>query len=231
MLRFALILTLLLSPSAHALTTSPHAFRIEDTKAGNVVLGAEQAALEHGESRKTILLLWGNLDIFGEVDEVVVLSGHVIFHDGSKLNKSLTVMGGSFESQPGSQVAAENVIAKVPGPAWRLLLSMGNAWRDNFDWVAKLCAGIVSSLVLWLLGWALFSGFPGLQKVTTGALAPNWAKNLVLGVLGSVGSCAVFVMLLISIIGIVLIPFYLLLLFFASLVSYLAAALWAGHRL
>src|SRR5476651_2033173 len=109
MLRKVLFLLLCLAPvGADALTTSDQAFRLEDSKEGNVVLGAEHAALEHGEFRKTILLLWGNLDIFGEVDEVVVLSGHVVFHDGSKLNKSLTVMGGSFESQPGAQVAAEN---------------------------------------------------------------------------------------------------------------------------
>ena len=224
------LLLSLLPTRAHALTTSPQALRIEDSKEGNVVLGAEQASLEHGEFRKTILLLWGRLDIFGEVDEVVVLSGHVIFHDGSKLNKSLTVMGGSFESEPGSQVAAENVIAKVPGPAWRLALTLGKAWRDNFGWVAKLSAGIVSGLLIWLSGWALFWGFPGLQTVTEGALAPNWAKNLLLGILGSAAACAICVMLVVSIVGIVILPFYLLVLACAATVSYSAAALWAGHR-
>ena len=38
-------------------------------------------------------------------------------------------------------------------------------------------------------------------------------------------------LLLISILGIILIPFYLLMLVVAGFVSYLAAALWAGHRL
>jgi hypothetical protein len=211
--------------------SSEHSFRIEDSKEGNVLLGADEARIEKGEIYHTVVLLWGKLDIYGEVDEVVVLSGHVTFHDSSKLNKSLVVMGGTFESQPGAKVAAENVVAKLPGPFWRMLRSAGNVWRENIDWVAKLLAGLVTCLFFWLSGWALFHGFPGLQKNTEGTLAKDWAKNLVVGLLGSMGACMVFVMLLISIIGIVIIPLYFLFLVGAALVSYLAAALWAGHRL
>lgn len=226
-----LFLLLLLPIPARAVTTSPHAFRLEYGKAGSLLLGADHAELEHAEHLKSVALLWGNLDVFGEVDDVVVLSGRVVFHDGSKLRNSLTVMGGSFESEPGSDVAAEKVTAQAPGPWWRMLLSVGAAWRDNIGWVAKLCAAVVSAVILWLLGWALFAGFPMLRIGTVDALAPNWPKNLVLGVLGSFAACVVFVMLLVSIVGWLLIPFYVLFLLFAGLVSYLAAGLWAGHRL
>jgi hypothetical protein len=225
------LLALLLSPRSEAITTSPHAFRVESGQSGTVVLGADHAELEHGESRKMVVLLWGNLEIFGEVDEVVVLSGHVVFHDGSKLYKSLTVMGGSFDSEPGSQVAPENVFAKAPGPLWRMLTSFGSAWRDNIGWVAKLCASVVSAFILWLFGWAFFAGLPAIRALTADSLAPYWPKNLLLGLLGSVGVCVVFVMLLISIVGWLLIPFYVLFLLIAGVVSYSAACLWAGHRL
>jgi hypothetical protein len=226
-----LLLFFLLSSTANALTVSPRSLRIEDSREGNVLLGAEEARVEKGELFKTILLLWGNLDISGEVDKVIVLKGHVTFHAGSKLTSSLVVMGGSFDAESGADVAADKVTMELPGPAWRFLQFAGNLWRENVDWVSKACASIVTCLILWLIGWPLFAFFPRLQAATEGALIPNWPKNLAVGLLGSIGSCVVFVLLIISIIGIVLVPIYFLLLLFAGLTSYLAAGLWAGHRL
>jgi hypothetical protein len=226
-----LFLFLLLPLPALAVTTSPQAFRLEYGKSGSLLLGAEHAELEHAEHKKTVTLLWGNLDVFGEVDDVIVLSGRVVFHDGSKLNHALTVMQGSFESEPGSDVASEKVMVQAPGPWWRMLLSFGATWRDNIGWVAKVCASLVSAVVLWLLGWGLFSLAPKLAQFTAGTMIPEWPRNLLLGVLGSFGACVVPVMLFISVIGILLLPFYVIFLLLAGLVSYLAAALWAGHRL
>lgn len=227
----ACLFLLLVPQSAPALTTSEQALRIEDKSEGNILLGAEQAVLEKGEIYKTVVLLWGRLDVHGEVDEVVVLSGHVTFHEGSKVNKSLVVMGGGFDSKPGADVRAESVVAKEAGPFWRVLRSAGNVWRDHFSWLVKLAAGIVTALFTWLLGWALFYGFPGLQAALEGRLAKEWPQNFAVGLLGSFLVPMLLVMLVVSIIGILFLPFYLLALVLASGLAYAAAALWAGHRL
>jgi hypothetical protein len=223
--------SLLICPSAKALSTSERALRIEDRREGNVVLGAEQAIIEKGEIYHTILLLWGRLDIHGQVDEVVVLSGRVVFHEGAKLNKSLVVMGGAFESLPGAQVTPDSVVVKSPGPLWRLALSAGNVWRDNFDWVARLLSSLAAIFLLWITGWGLFTAFPNLQKNTADRLWSEGAQNFVVALLGTVFTPILGIMLIISLIGIALLPFYLLLLVVAAALSYLAAALWAGHRL
>src|SRR5687767_6603340 len=109
------LLVLFYAGPASALTVSENSLRLEDSKEGNVLLGADHAVLEKGEIYHTIVFVWGNLEVYGNVDEVVVLSGHVVFREGSKLGKSLVVMGGSFESEPGAEVNSENVVAKVPG--------------------------------------------------------------------------------------------------------------------
>ena len=230
----ALIITFLLAllpPSASALTTSEQALRFEDKSEGNVLLGAEEAVIERGEIYKTVVLLWGRLDVHGEVDEVVVLSGHVTFFEGSKVNKSLVVMGGSFESKPGAGVKPETVVAKEAGPLWRLLRSAGNIWRDHISWIVRAAAGVVSMLLAWLLGWAVFAGFPGLQQALTEKFNQEWPQNLAVGFLGSFLVPVVFILLLVSIIGILFLPFYLMALGVFALLSYAAAALWAGHRL
>src|SRR3954464_9759744 len=117
----ALLVTLFLPLSAQALVVSPHSLKIEDSREGNVLLCADEARLERGELFKNILVLCGNLDVFGEVEQVMVLKGHVKFHAGSKLTKTLVVMGGDFEAESGADVTADKVVAQVPGPAWRFL--------------------------------------------------------------------------------------------------------------
>ena len=196
-----------------------------------MLLGAEQAKIEAGEVFNSVVLVWGNLDVFGQVEEVVVLSGKVTFHPGSKLTKSLVVMGGSFESMPGANVAQESVVLRAPGPLWRVLRSAGNLWQEHIGWVARLTGAVVTCLVLWLMGLLLFRLVPALGGITAGRLAREWGKNLLAGLLGSILVPVLFALLVISILGIAVLPVYLLLLFLAGLVSYLGAALWAGHRL
>lgn len=228
--RLALLWLLVVPVPAPALQTSENALRIEDSSEGNVVLGADQAVIEAGEVFGAVVLLWGNLDIHGQVNEVVVLSGNVTFHEGAKLNKSLVMMGGSFTSR-GAQITPESVMYRAPGPIWRVLQSLGNVWRDHFTWMIKVAGAAFSCVLLWLVGMLLFRFSPTLQGITEGRLASQWPKNLAVGLFGSLVVPVFMVMLIISVLGIVLLPLYFLLLFLAGMVSYLGAALWAGHRL
>jgi hypothetical protein len=228
---FSALLALISAPSAHALDTSPNALRIEDSREGNVLLGAEAASINAGEVFNTVLLVWGNLAIHGQVDEVIVLSGKVVFHPGAKLGKALVVMGGSFEALPGAEIPDDKITLRAPGPLWRMLRSAGNVWRDHIGWVAKAAGSAVTCALLWLIGSLLFRFFPALQGITANRLGSQWGRNLFAGLAGSVAVPVLMVLLVISLLGIFVLPIYLVLLGFAGIVSYLGAALWAGHRL
>lgn len=216
---------------AEALSASANAFRLEDSREGNLVLGADDAVIAPGEVYNTVVLLWGNLEVHGQVEEVVILSGKVTFHPTAQLKKTLVVMGGSFESRAGAQVAPEDVIYRAPGPLWRILQSGGNLYRDHFSWVAKLIGSIFVCLFLWGAGLLLFRLFPNLQGLTEGRMIREWPQNFLVGWLGTIAAPIFLALLAISILGIVLIPFYLLFLGILGWITYLAAALWAGHRL
>jgi hypothetical protein len=222
---------LLYAQAAHAFTASPAAFRLEDKKAGNILIGAEDAVIEAGETYRTILLLWGHLDVYGSTDEVLVLSGHVVFHEGAELKKSLVVMGGSYETLPGSSVKNENIIFHAPGPLWRLLLSGVSLLRENFSGIAFVAFTAIGCLLLWLFAYVLFRAFPNLRRKTAGTLWTEWPKNLLVGIFGALLVPMLFALLLISIFGIVLLPLYFLLLFLGGFISYSVAACWTGHRL
>jgi hypothetical protein len=220
-----------LPPRAEALTASANAFRLEDSREGNLVIGADDAEIAAGEVYNTVVLLWGNLEVRGQAEEVVILSGKVTFHPTAQLKKSLVVMGGSFESKAGAKVAPEDVIYRAPGPLWRVLQSMGNLYRDHFTTVMKVAGAVISCLLFWGIGLLVFYFSPTLQGITAGRLLREWPQNFFVGWLGALIVPVFFALLVISVLGIILIPFYILTLLVAGFISYLAAALWAGHRL
>lgn len=222
---------LFLLPNAHALKTSASALRLEDHKSGNLLLGAQEAVIEPGEVYHTVLLTWGRLDVFGSADEVLVLSGHVVFHPGAKLSKSLVVMGGSYETLPGSEVTNENVVFRTPGPWWRAFQAGVNIWRENFSWIIFLLASLVFILLFWAFAYILFRAFPGLHTALVVPLWQEWPKNLLVGLISGLAVPVLFALLIISLFGIVLLPFYFLLLGFAGVLAYATAVVWAGHRI
>jgi hypothetical protein len=222
---------LFLLPEAQALKTSASALRLEDRKSGNLLLGAQAAVIEPGEVYHTVLLAWGRLDVFGTADEVLVLSGHVVFHPGAKLGKSLVVMGGSYETLPGSAVTNENVVFRAPGPWWRAFQAAVNLWRENFRGVVFFAASFFFLIFFWACTYLLFRAFPGLRQALVLPFWRDWPKNLLAGGIGALVVPVLLSLLIISIFGIVLLPFYLLALALASVVAYAAAVVWAGHRI
>lgn len=218
-------------PDAHALKTSSSALRLEDRKAGNLLLGAQQAVIEPGETYRTVMLVWGRLDVFGTADEVLVLSGHVVFHPGAKLSKSLVVMGGSYETLPGSEVTNDNVVFRTPGPWWRALQSALSMWRENFSWIVFLLASLLYVLFFWAFAYILFRAFPGLHTALVLPFWREWPKNLLVGGIGALVVPVLFSLLVISLFGIVLLPLYFLLLGFSGIVAYATAVVWVGHRI
>jgi hypothetical protein len=226
-----LILVLLIPFPAQALQVSSGALRIEDKKEGNLVVGAEDAQVESTDSYRTVLLLWGKLEVYGSVDELIVLSGHVHFHPGAKLSKSLVLMGGSYEAEAGASVANESIVFRNPGPAWRMVRSAGNVWRENFNWVAAVVASLFVCGILFLFGFILFRAFPALRGVLVGKIEPDWIKNLLVGFLALCIVPVFAVLMVISIFGLFLLPLFFLLLAVAGLISYCASALWVGQRM
>lgn len=216
---------------AQALTHTPNALRIEDHKNGTLVIGADQVVLEEHDAYRTVLVVWGNVEVYGVAEELVLLSGKIRFHPGSRVTKSLVVVGGEFNVQAGADVADSRVVFQTPGPLWSLLRSAGNLWREYYEGAIRWITAVSLCLVTWLLGLIVFAAFPGLQKATEGRFGKEWGKNLVAGILGATLAPILFALLILSVIGIVALPFYVLFLLAAGFLAYAAAGLWAGHRI
>jgi hypothetical protein len=216
--------------SANALITTENTLRIE-ANSGNLILGSEKAEIERGEVFRSVILLWGNLEIRGQVKDVLVVSGKVTIHEGAVVQEKVVIMGGEFVANSGANIQSDQILYRTPGPIWNILQSILRAWVDNLSSILKWVALISLNLFYWVLGYFLFAYSSTLRGIASARIFSQWAPNLFAGILSSFLVpifCGLFI---VSIIGILFLPFFLLFLAITFVIAYWGAALFVGHRL
>lgn len=225
-----LIFALGMSPQAHALLTAENSLRIE-ANSGNLILGSEHAEIENGEIFESVVLLWGNLHIHGQVKDVLVVSGKVHIHPTGKVKEKMVITGGEFELLPGADVRSDQILYRSPGPVWNVIVSVAKSWQDNIGIV--LWAGLLLLLNIFhfLCGSIFFRFSSTFRGILAGRLFTQGFQNFGVGVLGIVALPLAVGLFLISIVGILFLPLFFVLLAISFLFAYWGAALWVGHRL
>lgn len=185
---------------------SPAAFGARDH-----VVFADDARIEAGEKLDRVVLLGGELDFRGECEELVVIGGRAWLRKGSRVNGQLVLLGGNLQQEEGAFLPADKVVFQAPkdfSRFWRWA-GPGARWLD-LGW-----SGLLSFLfdIAWtfFLGLFLHLAAPRFSRELADRVKTAPAKNLGMGVLAAVGFVPGLVVLAISIVGILLIPFYLLL--------------------
>jgi hypothetical protein len=197
----------------------------------SLLIGGEGAEIAPAEKQKSVVLVWGSLDVYGEVEDLKVISGTAVFHPGSKLTNSLVILGGSFESKGGQLIPPDKVEYRDLGFWWRMALKTvglaDHALSRYFFWIASA----VFLLGAWGFGLLLFFFVPSLVGLLTGKLLQEGGKNFAAGILGTFLVPVLVGLFIFSLVGILLLPILFFAFFCLAVTSYLAAALWAGHRL
>lgn len=197
---------------------------------GETVVFGSSARVQPGESYKSTVLLWGDLDFAGQTEELVVLTGKVKLRSGSQVTKSIVLMGGSLEQEDGALVPADNVTVKAPEGWYKTLFILApiiSAFFAGGVWLVGMGLWLLSS---WVVGLAVFYLFPGFA-LSTGqtmetekgaAFLSACAAGLLYG-----GGC---ILLVISIIGLFLLPLYFTLAAFVFYLGHVVAAAWLGGK-
>ena len=216
---------LFFSGSAFALTTSSSALRIENQ--GTLVLGAERASVEPEDHFHSVVFVYGTLDFYGEADDVVVLSGKVFFHKGSKVSK-LVILSGEYSSEVGSNLNNSNIVFQAPSFWWRILTSLGGVWASLAKGAVFWIFIVFSTLMTWLSGLMAFAMFPKWRERIETKLVRNWARNSFAAILSLLLLPGIIIGLIITLVGIFLLPVLVLILLTLASFSYAGAGLWVG---
>jgi TM2 domain-containing membrane protein YozV len=136
-------------------------------------------------------------------------------------------VGGSIDAEPGSRILGKNVSVGV-GPRWIFgprFVRHGHGVHDAIHWGGRF----VFAIVLLLLGWLIVTLMGARLEVLGEHLERQWPLSLAVGFLATLLVLPVFIMLLITIIGIplafLLMPAYVL----GVLIGFFAASVLIGR--
>lgn len=179
-----------------------------------------------------VVSIGGDVDVMGVVDgDVVAVGGHVILHDGAEVTGDAVSVGGRVKEEGEAVVRGEKVSVNVPIPMWGLrnhdagmpnFLTLFLGWKLGF-----VAIGLVLAL--------LFNAIAGQRlDVVSRRIEAEPGQSFLIGLLGAFGTpiamLVAFLLLAITVIGLLLFPVLLILLWLVMLGGFAAVSIAVGRR-
>jgi len=208
------LLLLLVSPCFAALKG------LESTKEEGLVKVGENIDVPEGAEVKAAVAVGGNVNVAGTVKEdVVAVGGNVTLQKTASVGGNVVAVGGKVEKMSGAKVTGDITEVKFPAA----MLTKGLGWGMAVVSLLSFIAFLVLAIIL----VALFQKQLGLVSYYMEKL-PGHA--LLWGLLIAIVSPLVIILMVLSIIGIVFIPLFVLLLWAAGIFGYVAASQLIGKK-
>ena len=172
-----------------------------------------------------VIAVGANVTVYGEVDNnIVAVGGSVFLKPGSLVKGHIVVMGGDVVRDTGSQVNGKITQVYIPYfiPSFVTLLK-GGGWMAMWATISVLALfGFLGIAVL------LVALIPEHMGAAVNAIEKSFIMTFLWGVVSIILVAPIAVLLAVSIVGIVLIPFEVMLVSLAMMLGYIAAAIFIG---
>jgi hypothetical protein len=182
-------------------------------------------------SKGSVLVLQGNLDVYGDVaGAATAVGGDIVVHEGGRIRGAAVAMGGTVRNEGGSILGVIKDVG-THGSNTRI----GYGFRPRTTW-GSLRNAVIWLFALLLLGaWALFYAGDQLKRVVS-TISNDSGKSLLTGLLAGLSTIpaliALVVLMAITIIGIVFIPLgvagFFVVVFGIGILGFLAVAQVTG---
>jgi len=182
-------------------------------------------------SRGSVLVLHGDLDVYGDVaGAATTIGGNIIVHQGGRIRGTAVAVLGTVRNDGGTILG---VIKDVGRHGARTRIGYGMRPRTTFSSLRNAIGWLLALLLLGV--WALFYAGDQLRRVV-GTISNDTGKSLFTGVLAGLFTIPALVILIvamaITIIGIIFIPIgvfgFFVVLAGAGLLGFLAVAQVTG---
>lgn len=180
-----------------------------------------------------VVSIGGDVEVMGVVDgDVVAVGGSVILRDGAVVEGDAVSVGGRVQEEGSAVVRGEKVSVNVPIPMWGLRnhgVGLPGFTPSFLGWKLGLVAiGLV--LVL------LFNAVAGQRlDVVSRRIEAEPGQSFLIGLLGAFGTpiamLVAFLLLAITVVGLLLFPVLLILLWLVMLGGFAAVSIAVGRRM
>lgn len=221
---------------------------VPNTFAKDRILIGQSDLIGEEEDIENLVVVGGSVEVAGEVETLVVVGSKVLLKSTARVTKEFVRVGSKIDSEPGAQVTAKESVSVFSGRLtsdkkghfeWQSSDDSGlSQFRDFFDRIDDF-----SILQLWLSLWgkllriALLLGFswaayefsPRLQTQIQVRMSESPIFCFFSGVFLVIFSAFVCVALVISLVGILALPFFLLLCLLLTSFGYIHVAQTIGE--
>jgi hypothetical protein len=189
----------------------------------SIVKVGENIIVPQGADVKSVVAVGGSVTVYGQVeDDVVAVGGSVYLKDSALVGGDTVAVGGQVVRDPDASAKGEVVEVSAAGISPAVTYFTRGGILKGMAIFAVLT--FIGFIILAVILIAMF--MPQLGRVS-GVLEGNLSRNFLIGLLIMVIFVPIIIVLAVSIIGIVLIPVWVILIGAACLFGYIAA----GHVL
>ncbi|MEN6474350.1 MAG: hypothetical protein ABFD81_10075 [Syntrophaceae bacterium] len=196
-----------------------------------IVKIGEDLFVAPGEEVMNALVIGGDAYVQGAVrQDVVALGGSIFLGPRSRVDGDVTAVGGSIVKQDGARVGGDLSTVQTPdlGPLVKRLS------RSEMPMIMPHVlhySGVMQFIGLLFLGIVLAAVLPGTVSHVSSIVEHHLLRVVFWGVLALLLIVPVGLMLLISLVGIVLIPLEVIFIICCGLLGYVAAAHLVGRKI
>lgn len=210
----------------------------------NSLVISKDVTIPAEKSFKSIVIVNGNVDFYGQTEHLVVVSGSVKLRPGSKVSGELVVLNGHVEEMEGA--SAPNASVKFLGQ-WHSVkdkwVSRISNWLPSWDTFESYLTSLTKILFLPLaiaIPLAIFVVLtffamvflliaPQLSRLADDTFLRSPLASLGWGALGFLAFTPILVLMAISIVGIPIIPLFILFCLLLMLAGFFTVCRGVGH--
>ena len=221
-----------------------------DTADVIVILGG--SAKIHGKVRQDVVTIGGSSEVDGEVGQnVVAIAGSVHLKPGAKIGQNTVAVMGAVTADPRVKIGGDAVSvggkldladgSKVQGQ--KVNVGLPFPFLNGGDWLGKWLRYCVLEFrplapqvgFVWIIAGVFFlfylfiaAVFPRPVQACVGVLNQRPATTVLMGILTKILVPVVFLILVVTVVGLIVVPFLVAALFLGAVVGKIAILEWLG---
>jgi hypothetical protein len=211
----------------------------------NQVIVGQSFDVAADQAYDTLVVIGSTGTLNGRVNELVVIGSDIEIGETAVVNRSMVNIGSHARVHPQATVRGEDVRVSLP-ESWAQSLSKGwGSWMapgwmhdggrqggaQRVSWQMNVLWALGSWVAAVLLGALYMMIFPVFHRNSVDFLAANSGTSFGFGILGYLGVAPGVMILVITIIGILLVPAFLVAVAAFVGIGYISAAGFIGQRL
>ncbi|MCE5322228.1 hypothetical protein LLG46_02810 [bacterium] len=187
---------------------------------GNVTVGP-------GETVGDAVAVMGNVTVKGHVTgEATAVMGNIVVENGGVVDGNATTVCGQVIQKNGGKIKGQTT--SVGG--WKGISGIPWGWA-GFGWIFGLWGDLAYALVMAVLAALVVALFPARMETVAGTLLEQPGRSALFGIVSGLLIVPVTMLLILTIIGIPLVPLEILLIIIAFIVGQICAGLAVGNRI